>query len=202
MEVLEITNFKTNKVKIILDTGIAFVLYKGDLVKYKINIGEVREDYIEYILYELLPKRALARAVNIVAVRDVTSGMLYDKLEGDGYPEEIINNVVERMINDRLIDDERFIRGYIEAKSQKKSKNDIFRELNSKGLDMNLVENIYDELKEDDLLKDEKLLIKELLIKKHFDMESASYEDINKMVQYLARKGFDYDSIRSAMREE
>lgn len=202
MEVLEINNFKSNRVKVILDNGIAFVLYKGDLIKYNISVGEVEDKYISFILEEILPKRALNRSVNIISERDMTEGMIRDKLTGDGYPEDIIDLTINKLVDNRLINDERFIRGYIEAKSNKKSRNDIFRDLSSKGVDMDLVEDIYNELKSNDMLKSETELIKELLEKKHFMFDDASVEDINKMVQYLARKGFSFDSIRSAMKEQ
>lgn len=202
MEVLEINNFKSNRVKVILDNGIAFVLYKGDLIKYNISVGEVEDKYISFILEEILPKRALNRSVNIISERDMTEGMIRDKLTGDGYPEDIIDLTINKLVDNRLINDERFIRGYIEAKSNKKCRNDIFRDLSSKGVDMNLVEDIYNELKSNDMLKSETDLIKELLEKKHFMFDDASVEDINKMVQYLARKGFSFDSIRSAMKEQ
>lgn len=202
MEVLEINNFKTNRVKVILDNGIAFVLYKGDLIKYGVSVGEVDDKNINYILEEILPKRAINRSVNILAERDMTKGMLRDKLTGDGYPEFIIDNIIDKLEANRLINDERFIRGYIEAKSNKKSKNDIMRDLSSKGVDMDQVESIYEELKSNDLLKDEKELIVEILNKKHFVFDEADVNQINKMVQYLARKGFAYDSIRSAMKEQ
>lgn len=202
MEVLEINNFKSNRVKVILDNGIAFVLYKGDLIKYNISVGEIEDKYISFIFEEILPKRALNRSVNIISERDMTEGMIRDKLTGDGYPEDIIDLTINKLVDNRLINDERFIRGYIEAKSNKKSRNDIFRDLSSKGVDMDLVEDIYNELKSNDMLKSETDLIKELLEKKHFMFDDASVEDINKMVQYLARKGFSFDSIRSAMKEQ
>ena len=37
MNIVSIDDFKSNKVKITTDNGIAFVLYKGDLVKYGLS---------------------------------------------------------------------------------------------------------------------------------------------------------------------
>jgi len=202
MDIISIDDFKSNKVKITLDNGIAFVLYKGDLVKYGLSLNRDNSKELEIILDELLPKRALSRALKIVSERDMTERMIYEKLNGDMYPEDIISSVIDRLKKERLVNDERFIRGFIEAKSSKKSKRDIMIALSSKVWDMNLCENIYDELKSDDCLKDESELIKELLRKRHYDFDNADYEDKQKQIRYLSSKGFSYDSIHSALKDE
>lgn len=202
MDIISIDDFKSNKVKITLDNGIAFVLYKGDLVKYGLSLNRDNSKELDIIIDELLPKRALSRALKIVSERDMTERMIYEKLNGDMYPEDIISSVIDRLKKERLINDERFIRGFIESKSSKKSKRDIMIALSSKVWDMNLCENIYDELKFDDCLKDESELIKELLRKRHYDFDNADYEDKQKQIRYLSSKGFSYDSIHSALKDE
>ena len=114
MHIKEISEFNSAKVKIILDNGIAFVLYKGDLSKYKIEIGEINDDIINEIFTEVLPKRALDRSLKIITGKDLTSGELKKKLKKDMYPEYVIEETVERLKNERLLNDERYIRLYIE----------------------------------------------------------------------------------------
>ncbi|MBP5276662.1 MAG: regulatory protein RecX [Lachnospiraceae bacterium] len=202
MNIFSIDIFKSNKVKITTDKGIAFVLYKGDLVKYGLSVDKDNSKELEFIIDELLPKRALSRALKIVSERDMTERMLSEKLNADCYPEDIINSVIDKLKKERLINDERFIRGFIESKSAKKSKRDIMIALSSKVWDMNLCERLYDELKADDCLKDESELIKELLRKRHYDFENSDYEAKQKEIRYLSSKGFSYDSIHSALRDE
>jgi regulatory protein len=202
MNIVSIDDFKSNKVKITTDNGIAFVLYKGDLVKYGLSVDKNNSKELEFIIDELLPKRALSRALKIVSERDMTERMLSEKLNADCYPEDIINSVIDKLKKERLINDERFIRGFIESKSAKKSKRDIMIALSSKVWDMNLCERLYDELKADDCLKDESELIKELLRKRHYDFENSDYEAKQKEIRYLSSKGFSYDSIHSALRDE
>ncbi len=202
MNIVCIDNFMSNKVKITTDNGIAFVVYKGDLVKYGLSADKDNSKELEFIIDELLPKRALSRALKIVSERDMTERMLSEKLNADCYPEDIINSVIDKLKKERLINDERFIRGFIESKSTKKSKRDIMIALSSKVWDMNLCERLYDELKADDCLKDESELIKELLRKRHYDFENSDYEAKQKEISYLSSKGFSYDSIHSTLRDE
>ena len=196
----EIKDINSQKVKIFTDNGIAFVLYKGDLSKYGIKIGEVEDSVIDEILTELIPKRALARALKIVTGRDMTEKMLFDKLSDDGYSDEVCEDVIEKLKSERLIDDERFIRGYIESKSSKKSKRDIIAALYEKGIDSDKASSVYDELYSEGELTSEIDLIKTLLTKRRFDPENADYEECQKEIQYLLQKGFSFDSIRSAMK--
>lgn len=202
MEIIDISEFKTNKVKVLLDNEIAFVLYKGDLSKYDLKIGQVEDKVIDEIINEVLYKRAMNRALGIVGSKDVTSFALKNKLTDEGYTENVSEKVLQKLIDERLINDDRFVRGYIESKSEKKSKSIVIRELVLKGFDKDYIEKIYDELQSDNLLKDESVLIGEILLKKHFDTSEATYEDKGKMFRYLMGKGFSYDSIRSALSDE
>ena len=200
MFIEEIKELNSQKVKIFLDNGIAFVLYKGDLSKYGISEGEVDDSIIDDIFLDVLPKRAMARALKIITGRDMTENMLYKKLSEDGYSDEICEDVINRLRKERLLDDDRFIKGFIEAKSSKKSKRDIIAALYEKGIDSDKAEAVYDELYSNGDLSSETDLIKSLLVKRKFDPETASFEECQKEIQYLLRKGFSFDSIRSAMK--
>ena len=201
MIISDIKDFKTNKILIKLDDSIAFVLYKGDLSKYGFKIGcEVYEDTINDIFENVLYKRALDRSLKLITGRDMTEGQIMSKLKDDYYPIEVIQRVIEKLKSERLLDDERFIRCFIESKSNKKSKRDILASLYQKGIDIKIAESVYDKMKEDDLLYDEEKLIRDLLVKRHFDFENASYEERAKQSAYLYSKGFSSDSIHSVIK--
>lgn len=199
MEIKNITDFKSNKVKIEAD-GVTFALYKSDLKKYDIKTGEIEDDVYNEIIKETLPKRALDRSLKIITGRDMTEGMIKDKLKEDLYPEDIIDSVIEKLKSERLINDERFIRGFIEGKSSKKSKRDIMAALALKRVNMNQAERIYDELSSEGSLSDEKELIIKLLEKRHYDFENADFDERQKQIRYLMGKGFSFDSIHSALK--
>ncbi|MBO4311075.1 MAG: RecX family transcriptional regulator [Lachnospiraceae bacterium] len=202
MLIKNISEFNSTKYIITLDNGIAFVLYKGDLSKFGIKEGDADEDIIDEIFNEILPKRAMDRSLKIITGKDVTEGELFKKLENDLYPRDIIEDVIDRLKKERLIDDERYVRNFIEAKSEKKSKRDILSALYQKEINADLANRIYDELKDDGSLFDEKELIIKLLNKRHFDFENASFEEKQKQINYLLQKGFSYDSIHSALKNE
>ena len=199
MTINNIIDFKSNKVKVECEEY-SFPLYKSDIAKYALTVGDVPLEVSEEIIDDILPKRALDRALKIITGRDMTEGMIKDKLFEDCYPSFIIDSVIDKLKSERLINDERFIRGFIEGKSSKKSKRDIMIALSSKKVNMNQAERIYDELKEEGNLSDERELIVRLLEKRHYDFENATFEDRQKQIRYLLGKGFDMDSIHSAFK--
>ena len=199
MTINNIIDLKSNKVKVECEEY-SFPLYKSDIAKYALTVGDVPLEVSEEIIDDILPKRALDRALKIITGRDMTEGMIKDKLFEDCYPSFIIDSVIDKLKSERLINDERFIRGFIEGKSSKKSKRDIMTALSSKKVNMDQAERIYDELKEEGDLSDERELIVRLLEKRHYDFENATFEDRQKQIRYLLGKGFDMDSIHSAFK--
>ena len=71
-----------------------------------------------------------------------------------------------------------------------------------KGISADLIEQAYREVAEVDQMPPEDNLIRQLLTKKHFDMETATYEEVQKMKAFLYRKGFSGDTISRVLRGE
>ena len=96
MIVTDIIPIDKKRDKIYIDNEFAFVIYKGESHLYSVKAGEEisKEDY-EKIMYELLPKRAKLRAMNLLAKRDYTElGMRQRLLEGY-YSDTQINETIE-----------------------------------------------------------------------------------------------------------
>ena len=113
MEIKNITDFKSNKKKIEAE-GVTFALYKSDIAKYDIKLGEMPEKVYKEIFLEILPKRALDRSLKIITGRDMTEGMIRDKLREDLYPSEIIDSVIEKLKLERLINDDKYFDEQVE----------------------------------------------------------------------------------------
>ena len=188
------------RVAISLNDKFAFVLYKGDLSRYHLNPGE-EVDLKEYeeSMTEVLPKRALDRSYKLLMSRDYTVKQLKDKLIGDGYPMQIIDDTVEKLKSEKYLDDERFAENYIFWKSKTKSRKRMIMDLKQRGIEFDASSNVYDELLEKNDIDNEETIILAFLAKKGFLPESATYEEKQKMTQTLLRKGFSFDSIHNIL---
>ena len=199
MEVTEIRDIDKKRKKIYIDGEFAFVLYSGEIRDYKIKIGqELPETIYDEIMGIVLPKRAKLRAMNLLQKRDYTEKQLRDKLSDGDYPRELIDEAIDYVKSYKYLDDERYARDYITYQMALRSKNRIIQDLTNKGIHKDVIQYALEELYEDgnDAEVDQ---IKKLLLKKHYDSETASYEDKQKIMAFLMRKGYQMSDIKKAM---
>lgn len=122
MTVTNIKELSKSRVRIEIDHEFAFVLYKGELRLHKIEEGDEIEDAVyDRIMKDVLPKRAKLRAMNLLKNRTYTKAQLKDKLLQGGYPEQIADIAVDYVVSYRYVDDEQYVRDFIEYNREKKA---------------------------------------------------------------------------------
>lgn len=197
MKVTEILILQGGRRKIILDTDESFVLYKGELSKMHIfENDELAEKDYNKIINEILPKRAKLRGLNLLKSRPYTEYEIRQKYKDGGYPSEVIETAIIYLKELKLINDSEYCRIYMTYKSASKSRKRMYNDLSQKGVSREVIEKVMEEL---DYLGDmcsEDELIKKLINKRHYDSETASFEERQKMISYLYGKGFSIDRIR------
>lgn len=205
MLVTRLTTFDKKRYKVYIDEELAFVLYKGELRRFNINCGELIEKAVyNQIMEEHLPKRAFNRCIHLLEKRDYTSFELRDKLKLAFYPDKAIEAGIDKCRSYGYVDDESYVRRYIECYADRKNKRQLQQALYKKGIDSRFFEAIYSEL---DVNTDDDLLIRQLLEKRHFkehmmackDDRDALQKEKNKQFTYLLGKGFTIDRVRHAL---
>ncbi|MFR7992092.1 MAG: regulatory protein RecX [Lachnospiraceae bacterium] len=85
---------------------------------------------------EQLVRRARERALYLLAAMPRTEQQLREKLQTSraGYPDDVINEVLEYVKERRYVDDAAYARDYLRARASKKSRRMIFLELQRKGI--------------------------------------------------------------------
>ena len=196
MIIADIVELSKTKVKVCIDNDISIALYKNELRKFAVKKGsELSREIYEMIMDEVLLKRAKLRCMNLLKSRDYTEHQLAAKLKQGLYPEEIIGAAVAYVISYGYVDDIRYAKTYIECAGQAKSRRQIESDLMRKGVSKENIERAYEQCSEEDSVTAEEELIHKLLEKKHFDRQNATYEECQKMVGFLYRKGFVLDQI-------
>ena len=200
MTVTDITPITKSRYRSVLDEELTFVLYKGEMNRLHIRRGEeIMEDTYLRIFHEILPKRAKLRCMNLLQSKDYTHRQLEDKLKQGDYPKEIIDEAIAYVESYGYVDDEKYVRNFIEYNSDKKSRIRIENDLMRKGIRRELIGKIFDELQESGMEIDEITMIQNLLIKKNYNSQSATDEERRKMYAFLSRKGFRSDVIGRAL---
>ena len=197
MQITDIKSVSKTKFKVYLDGQFAFTLYKGELFRYRIQEdGELSEEVYQEIREKIVLKRAKLRAMHLLNDMDRTESQLRTKLLNGDYPADIVDEAIAYVKSFGYINDESYIRRFIESKRNSKSKKEIYALLMKKGVDMERVREILSEYYS---AEDSLNAIRDLLRKKRYDPKSATDQEMRKICGYLARKGFGYEDIRQVI---
>lgn len=111
-----------------------------------------------------------------------------------GLSVELTTRVYNRLVERAYIDDLAFTRYWVANRSLTKgiSRRKLTAELSSKGIDRGLSERLLGETDRTDRVELQKIIIK----------RRSRYPDETKLIAYLARLGFSYDDIKSALKGE
>lgn len=199
MIVTKIEPFGKNRYRIYIDEQRAFVLYKGELSRYKVKEGEeLGQESHREIVESVLVKRAKLRCMNLLKSMDRTEWQLRQKLEQGEYPQEIIDTAVAYVKSYGYVDDMSYASRYIDSRQQAKSRRQIICELQQKGIEKDVILAAYEEKAP----VDESALIQRWLEKKHMEPQAAAPKEKQKMYMFLMRKGFSSREVSKALRGE
>ena len=194
MIVTEVEAWTKTKYKIELDGKFAFVLYKGELSRFSIQKGkELPEETVREIKEKVLAKRAKARALHLLNAAPRTEAELKRKLEEGLYSQEITEQAIAYVKSFGYINDYQYALSFIECRQEKKSRREIQSLLAQKGLDPEITARAMEEAYAE---KGDQEAIRKILERKHFTEIMGDPQRLQKVLGYLARKGFRYEDIR------
>ncbi len=197
MQITEVESFQKGKYKIYLNNEFAFVLYRGELKKYQIEIGNnLSEADYNRILREVLIKRATKRAMHLLQSTERTEDQLRRKLKENLYPARAIQEAVDYVKSYHYIDDEAYARRFLTFKSSIWSRKKIEMELMNKGISKTIIQSVLEEENED--TASERELLQNLMKKKWEGLNPEDPKSKEKLFRYLVGKGFSYSDISDA----
>lgn len=204
MVVTDIKDYKKGRYEIFLNDEFAFVLYKSELKSNNISIGASLDDEaISFINDNVLKKRCIKRAMNLLIKGDLTEMKLRSKLADSKYSADIIDEAIKYVKSYHYIDDRRYAMNYIAYKSSIDSKNTIRRKLIEKGVAKDIIDSCIEEYYVDDELNrdTERKLIEQLVRKKFKDNSLPDNNMKQKLIASLMRKGFSYYDIEAVIND-
>ena len=113
-----------------------------------------------------------------------------------GFPEFITDRAVEYVESFGYINDEEYVRRYMEYRAGNKSRIQIKMDLRKKGIQAEILEKIFDEYEyeEDDILEEQ-------VQKRIRQKGSVTKENFQKYYGYFVRKGFNSGKILDLLRK-
>ena len=192
LQVVALVPQEKKKIRVVLDNGESFLLYRGEIKSLSIVEGcFLTEDSYKKIIDEILGKRATKRAMYLLQRQERTEKQLRDKLQQSGYPMECIEQAISYVKSYHYIDDFRYASVYIRYHQEKESRQKLVFKLIMRGINREVIERALEE----EYVSDERSQIQELLKKRHYNPETADDKMYRKTVQFLMRKGFKSNDI-------
>jgi regulatory protein len=189
-----------DRVSVYLNGAFAFGLDEEVLFKNPIHEGdELSESFIDEVLLYDERVRAKAKALRFLSHRALTAEELKRKLLDRDFSERTIKNITDDLERVGLLNDEAVSTAYVHSRMlQRPSAKRLLRqELQHKGIGVEeaekFVDSSYGPQSEEEIA--ETLFRKKMKLLKNEDPKKVR----KKAIEFLFRRGFDWEVIRSAM---
>jgi len=179
-----------NRVNVHLDGEFAFGLAR--IVTAWLRVGlELDEKKIERLQAEDARERAIRQAMLFLSYRARSESEIRQNLRKHEFPDEIIEQTLERLRQDGLANDNEFARAWVENRNafRPRSRRMMAMELKQKGLDEEAVSSAMEEVNDE-------ALAYQAAQKRAARLEGLEWDEFRrKLSGFLARRGFSYSVI-------
>lgn len=178
---------------VFVDNEFSFSLDETQLVTLGLKKGDaIDEVQLSELKNESDFGKNYIRAVDLISRRLRSEREIRDYARRKQWTEDNTERVIDRLCERGYLNDERFAESFVRSRANTRnfSAKRMKVELQKKGVKPDIITNILAE--SDDY--DEMAALRKMIAKK-----INKYDDERKLVAYLARQGFKYDDIKSAL---
>lgn len=198
MVITSIVSLDRKRSRVLLDQDLALVLYPGDLRQFHMEEGgELPQKAYEQLVEQVLKPRARERVLSSLLVSDKTRKELLSLLSREGYPGEVIEDAIRMAEYYHYLDDQAFGERYVQAQGQRKSRRRLISDMEKKGFDRELIQELLEECP-----VDEEKQIRKILEKKRIDPGKITEpKEYARLAGMLARKGYSYEAVSRVLND-
>lgn len=198
MRVIDIQSLGKGLHRIIMDDGLCYRLYFKEINFLGLSEGESLSDDQEEKLKKILYKRGLKRVTFLLEKQDRSQGEIELKLKQGEYPQEIIDKIISKLQEWKLIDDLSYAKEYVHQYGDRKSVLQIKQFLFKKKISKEMIEEALLELN----INQQEDLLDALIEKRISRVSSFEEKEKYKILRYLLSKGFPYEEADSRLRRK
>ncbi len=165
-----------------------------------LRVGQAFDnDRLTQVIKQETQRKALEKALRLLSYRDRTRSEIRKRLLGDDFPEEIVDDVVGQLLGMGYLDDQKFSRDWVKARTIAKpmGRTRLAWELRAKGVDVPAVEEALESLDENA----EYELALSLARKKAEKSDTGDRAFRTRTAAFLRRRGFGWNAIARALDE-
>lgn len=181
---------------VFVDGKYSFSLDEVQLAALTIKKGdELDEQQLDQLKSESSFGKNYIRALDLVSRRPRSQREIRDYAFRKQWTKANTDRVIERLLERGYLNDAKFAEIFVRSRANLRnySTRRMKLELQKKGISSDIIDQVLSE--SDDF--DENVALENLIAKKQ-----NRYDDEQKLIAYLARQGFNYDSIRMALNQQ
>lgn len=191
---------RSRRYNIYLNDDYAFSIHEDVLVKHRLFKGEeVHADHLQQILKDEEQQKVFSQALRFITRKPRAMKEIEKKLLEKGYELEIINTVLQKLIQQKYINDQEFaatLTNY-RIRSQKKGRRWVKQELIQKGLSKDHVEQAMAQID-----SDTEYNFAYEIAKKRWDRQNGEdMEKRRKVGGFLLRRGYTNETVNRVLRK-
>lgn len=147
---------------------------------------------------EMTEQEAFLQLAALCAQAEHCEQEMRDKLKRWGFDESVQNRIIERLVRERYIDNERYARAFVKDKIRynKWGRRKVQQALWLKRIDNDIQQRVLDEIDDNEYLS----VLRPLLKQKRKSVKAESDYELNrKLVRFALGRGFTFDIIRQCL---
>lgn len=187
---------------LIFDDGSVFGISEDVFISHNFKVGdEISEDLFNEITNDELKNKVYNSALRLLGYRMRSCAEMRDRLVENQYPITIINDVINKLLNIKYLNDSEFAEAFAhdKVKSKKIGPITLRMEFIPHRIESEILENVIKKVYEQYPISD---LIKQLLDKKKIQSRIKLELKTKKRIQdLLKRKGFNWNEISTVFTE-
>ncbi len=190
---IEVQKKNKERANIYVDDNFFCGLSVENIIKNHLKEGkQIEEDFLNVIKTQAEFDIAMNKALKYISKTQKTKKQVLDYLIKKGFEEELSNNVVDKLIEYKYVDDEVFVKNFIKYKTKSNGNRKIALELKQKGVSQDLIEEAVLSYCEDK--KNIFSVLDKYMKFKQFDLKTKQ-----RAYRFLAGKGYNTDDIISCL---
>jgi len=193
----------SNRFNVFIDNAFAFGINADDMINYRISVGMV----IDEIEYENLISQLEYAKTRDAAIRSISRSMqstrqLQNKLLAKGFSTEAVKITLDLLTKNGYLDDLQYAKMFINEKIKINNygKKRIIGELLQRGIHKDIITEVLSNLDNGQEQQAALRALKKKLQRTNIEEILAEPKEKNRIVSFMARRGFSYEIIYKAFR--
>lgn len=185
---------RADRYSVYLDGKYSFSLSADEMLPLGLHVSqEVTQKELAELKNKALVDKSYDRALSLISRRPRSEWELRDYLKRKESAPAIIDTIITKLLQRGYVDDEDFARRWVENRRLLKATNKrrLSQELRQKHISDEIIQAVLADDKTDEVE-----VLRELINRKR---KQTKYQDNLKLMQYLSRQGFSYDTIKQAL---